>query len=176
MPRDSNKPRTKFVSFQGKSGFTFLDTPDTFFTPEGKWSQQIYLNQESYDRLMELKNEGLRNTIKKNDDGYYVTFSRPCQKAFMGKWKAFEPPMIEDKDGKPLPRSTRIGHGSDITVTVEAYYTRPRPTAEYNVNARLATVRVDHLIPFSREDYDIKQERAAKATDKMPSQATDGTW
>lgn len=166
MARDSNKPQTKFIALQGKAGWSHLDTPDTMFTPEGKWSQQITLTDKSYTDILELKKEGLRNTIKSTEDGYSVTFSRPTQKLYQGRLKAFEPPMIEDKDGNPLPRSTRFGHGSDITLTIEAYYTRPRPTAEYNVNARLASVRIDNLVPYTRLDYDVKEQRAAKATDK----------
>ena len=169
-----DKPNTRYVAFQGKAGWSHLDRPDTKYTPDGKWSQQITLTGDAYTKLLELKGEGLKNTIKPSEDGYIVTFSRPTQKLYQGKLTAFLPPLLEDKDGIPLKRDFRFGHGSDITVTVEVYYTRPRPNADYNANARLASVRIDNLVPYSRDDYDIKEQRAAKATDKLqpvPSQA-----
>lgn len=167
----ANQKATKFLAFQGKCKWACLDHPDTKFSIEGKWSIRLYPTQESYDAILELKKEGIRNVLKKDEDGYYTTFSRPCQKMFKGRLKAFEPPVIEDKDGSPLPRSTRIGNGSDVTITIEVYYfTTPQKTE--GAAARLASVRIDNLVPYTREDYNPKEQRAAKAVDKLPVQ----TW
>lgn len=167
----ANAKATKFVAFQGKCKWAKLDVPDTAFSIEGKWSIRLYPTQESYDRILELKQEGIKNHLKKDDDGYFITFSRPTQKLFKGRLKAFEPPAIEDKDGTPLPRTTRIGNGSDVTVTIEVYYfTTPQKTE--GCATRLATVRIDNLVPYTRDDYDVKGQRAAVATDKLPPQ----TW
>lgn len=159
------------ITFQGKSKWSHLDRPDTKFSVEGKWTQQIYLNDESKTKFLELKKEGLRNTLRQDDEGYSVVWSRPSQKMMKGRLLAFTPPKIEDKDGNTLPQSTRIGHGSDITVTVEVYYfTTPQKTE--GCAARLAAVRIDNLVPFSRDDYDPKELRASKALDKTAPE----TW
>lgn len=167
----ANAKASKVLAFQGKCKWAQLDHPDTKFSIEGKWSIRLYPTQESYEALLELKKEGIRNQIKKDDDGYYTTFSRPCQKLFKGRLKAFEPPLIEDKDGNPLPRNTRIGNGSDVTVTVEVYYFQT-PQKTEGAAARLASVRIDSLVPFTREDYNTDEKRNAKALDKTPVQ----TW
>lgn len=173
MADTQSRPRTWFVTFQGKAGYHHLDQPDTKYVAEGKWSMQVTsLSTPSYDKVLELKEAGIKNTIKKNDDGYSLVVSRPCRKTIKGEIRYFEPPAIEDKDGLPLPRTTKIGHGSDITVTAEVYYTRPSGTGNFAANLRLASIRIDNLVPYSREDYDPMQNRAAKAQDATPPQ----TW
>ena len=174
VPTLEARPRTEFVTIQGKSGWAQLDKPDTKFNPDGKWTQKIYPNAESLEKVNKLIEKGIKNKLNKDDDGYYISFHRPTQKAYMGRWKALEPPMIEDQNGNPLPRTTRFGFGSDITVTVEVYYSRPRPSADYVASARLAVVRLDNIVPYTRAEYSDKELRAVKSLDKVPPPTTDG--
>lgn len=160
---------TKYIALQGKGKWSKLDVPDTKFNPEGVWKQTLYPNAQSLNILHELKKEGIRNVIKKDEDGEYATFSRPAQKTIKGRIKAFAPPEIMDKDGNPLPRNTRIGNGSDLTVNIELYhFLTPQKTE--GCAARLASVRIDNLVAFTKDDYNPEQLKQVKGLAEHPPQ------
>ncbi|SRR6266550_313850 len=161
--------RTKYVTFQGKSKWCNLDIPDTRFSAEGKWNIQQYLNPQSVLDFLELKKEGLRNTLKQDEDGKFVNWNRPTQRMFGKQLKGFSPPDILDREGNPLPRNTRIGYGSDVTTTIEVYYWTTAQKEE-RCAARLASVRIDNLVPYGRSDLYSKQQVALKTTDKTEPQ------
>lgn len=163
--------QTKYLTFQGKCMWACLDIPDTKYDIDGKWTIRLYPTQESHDALLKLKEEGMRNHIKQDDEGYSVTFSRPVQKMIKGRIKAFNAPMIEDRDGNVLPRGTKIGNGSDVTVSVECFYIKPNKAATNEIPIlRLMSVRIDSLVPYTRDDYPRSESRAAKALDRSPPQ------
>lgn len=163
--------KTKYVTLQGKSKWVHLDHPDTKFDAAGKWTVCLYHDQASNDKILELKKEGLKNTLKKDDDGPFMVWSRPTQRTYAGKLKAFAPPDIFDREGIPLPRTTKIGHGSDITITLEIYYYKVRASdATDSCAARLASVRIDNLVPYVRSDLEPKQQRVAAHMDKADPQ------
>lgn len=171
---------TRYHTFSGKCKWAKLDTPDTKYVQEGKWTIVLYPNEAALMQIKEFKKQGLLNHIKMDDDGEYITFSRPVQKLFRGRLKAFLPPTILNKacpmepgDGPPagsfiLPRNTKIGNGSDVTVSVEIYWTgqgeKERP------NARLAAVRIDNLVTYTREDLAPKEQSGVRALDRTPAQ------
>lgn len=164
MPR-----KTYYEFFQGKGKWARLDAPDTKFNTDGRWSIVQCLNNEGINKFLELKNMGLKNQIKKDDDGTSVTWSRPCQKMIRGKLKAFEPVQIVDKDGRPLPRSTQIGNGSDVTCKIEIYFYNTPQKIEACA-ARLVSVRIDNLIEYTKEDLTPTEEKAVKGLNEQPEQ------
>lgn len=109
----------------------------------------LYPNQESLDKLRELQAEGLKNVLKKDEDGYYVSFRRPTSKLMKGKVVAFTPPVVQDKDGQQI-NQTAIGNGSDVTVKL-AVYSHKTPTGGKAKAARWEALRVDNLVPFEAE-------------------------
>src|SRR5688572_7094049 len=107
--------RTEYILLQGKGKWIRPQSPDKY----GNWSMVLYPNPESYNKLLELKQRGLKNEIKKDEDGYFTTLRRPQQKVYAGKVKGFAPPEIVGPDG--LPFHALIGNGSDVTAKIEVY-------------------------------------------------------
>lgn len=161
--------KTYYEFFQGKGKWARLDVPDTKFDLAGRWSIVQYLNNEGINKFLDLKKLGLKNQLKKDDDGTLVTWARPCQKMIRGKLKAFEPVQIVDKEGRPMPRTTQIGNGSDVTCKIEIYFYNTPQKVEACA-ARLVSVRIDNLIEYTKEDLTPNQEKAVKGLEDQPEQ------
>src|SRR5476651_1198015 len=84
--------------FQGKAKWVRFDKVNDW----GKWTMVLYPNDKSLARIRDLQGEGVKNVIKKDDDGYYTTFSRPNSKLMRGKIVNFEPVVVVDKDSQPF--------------------------------------------------------------------------
>jgi len=142
--------KTEWHFFKGKGKWVRVHSPD----PWGNYKLDLYPDTESYDKLLELQKKGMKNTIKKDEDGYFITFRRPTQKVYKGKVVGFAPPEVLEADGKTTLRDVLVGNGSDLTVKVEAYpYKSPQGTPGLGI--RLASIRVDNLIPFQvKKDFE----------------------
>ena len=154
----------EYVYLQGKAKWANrLARPDEKFN---RWSVVLYPNAESLEKFKAL---GTKNVVKKDDDGYNITLSRPVNKMMRGKLIAFTPPEVIDKDKQPL--TAAIGNGSDVTVKIEAYSYTP-PTGGKAKAIRLESVRVDNLIPFEPDtDYpDPAQTEAVAGLKDQPEQ------
>lgn len=129
----------------------------------GKWSLDLYPDNESLEILRELQAEGIKNVIKKDDEGYHIQISRPAQVEFQkGQIQSVTPPKVRDKDKQPLPDNIRVGNGSDGTVAVEVYSHRV-PNSEKRAKAmRLYGVQVNNLVPFevTEQGFDAETEEA----------------
>lgn len=136
------------LHIRGKAKFTRLHSPDPM---NNDFNVSLYLNPESYNIVMALKNEGLKNRIQKDEDGYYVRFRRPLEKDFNGLKKTFGPPSIVDTEGNFL--DVLIGQGSDIVVVLEVYQHKT-PSGGYAKAARLESVIVENLVPVIRAEQD----------------------
>lgn len=161
------KSKTEYVYLQGKAKWARLQTPD----PWGNWKITLYLTPDSYNQMSALKNEGVKNIIKKDEDGYHVTLRRPVNKEMRGKLQGFAPPEVINPDGTPL-RDVLIGNGSDVTVKLEVY-SHKTPSGGYAKAARLQGVRVDNLVPFElSRDFEPggDQERMVKGLPEQPPQ------
>lgn len=133
---------TEFIQVAGKLSWVKAQAPNQW----GKWTVQLHPTPESLEKIRDLQAEGLKNIIKKDDDGYYVNFSRPTSVTIQGKVRGLEPPRILDKDGTPSPHMN-IGNGSDGVVQLEVY-SHKTPGGGTAKAARWDSVRVDNLIPF----------------------------
>lgn len=164
---------TEYLYLQGKVKWVRPTAPD----PWGKWKHVLYPNQDSYNKLMEYKEpkdgtSGFKNVIKKDEDGYFITLSRPTQMQVKGKIVGMAPPEMLDKDNKPL-RDILVGNGSDATVKVSVYK-HGVPGADKAKKAyaiRWEAMRVDNLIPYEgKRDFDEHQQKQAAGLVDQPEQ------
>lgn len=148
--------------FQGKCKWARTHQPD-----EWGWRITLYPNQESLDKFRALQEKGIKTHLKKDDDGYYFVARRPQSKMMRGMVKHFEAPVVLDKDNKPT--GDMIGNGSDVTVKCETYGYKP-PTGGTGMAMRLASVRVENLVPYERSDLTSNQDRLVNELPNQPLQ------
>lgn len=137
------------VAFQGKAHWNSLKNIDKY----GKWSIKLYFNEPSLETFRELQaTKGTLTRLQKDDDGYYATFGRYQEKTYRGNKRIFNAPAVLNKDNTLF--EGYVGHGSDVTVSCELYpYNIPNPggapTGKKGWAYRLASVRVDNLVPYN---------------------------
>src|SRR5579862_1301775 len=154
-PKYTGKSRDEIL--KGKISWHRLSQPDE----EQKWKVTLYPDAESLEKINAMKVEGLMNVLRKDEEGYNMTFSRYRQKTIRGKIVLFDAPVVLDKDGKPTD-GIGIGHGSDVSVKLQVYKFN-RPGGGTAIAARLEGVRVWNLIPWERErDMDANTVRQVK--------------
>lgn len=170
--------KTVPVYLQGKCKWARLVQPDLKFN---KWSLVLYPDAASYDILVDLVKKGIKNKLKQDADGWYVTLSRATQKVMQGKVRAFERPEVLDGT-KPLPsggyepfiEASKIGNGSDVTVKIEHYtYHQPTdPQGTFGGHAiKLASVRVDNFVPYEMDrDGSEEQKKLVEGMEEVPPQ------
>lgn len=128
--------------------------PDKF----GRGGCVFYPNQDAYNEIILLKQQGLQNLIKHDDDGYFINVSRPMQIVTRsGKIVALAPIEIFTEDGK-TPYHGEVGNKSDATLKVEIRKYK-KPTGGDGVAIRLESIRLDHLIPITADDFPEKSPR-----------------
>lgn len=155
---------TEYVYIQGKLSWVKTQTPDEW----GKWKCTVHPNAASLDKIRDLQAEGLKNVLKKDEDGYYVAFSRPTQKMIKGKVVGLAPPEILQADGKTPLTGVLVGNGSDGTVKLEVY-SHGTPGGGKAKAARLLSIRVDNLIPFEmKRDFTRGQQEAVLGLEEVP--------
>lgn len=157
------------VYIKGKSRWSSLYRAETSpFGGPACYKQAIYPDSDSLNVLRQLQKEGIKNLEKRDDDGSYFQFRRPVNKEIRGDITALTPPEVLDKDGNPL-RETAIGRGSDITVKLEVYSYTPKGSTKKVKAARLASVRVDNLVPFKKSvDYNEAQTKLVEGLMEQP--------
>lgn len=154
---------TDYVYIQGKLSWVKTQVPNEW----GKWTCTIHPNQASLELIRELQTEGVKNVLKKDDDGYYTTFSRPTQRMIKGKVIGLAPPELMQPDGKSPLTGVLVGNGSDGTVKLETYY-HGTPGGGKARAARLHSIRIDNLIPFElKRDFDPAQQEMVKGLDEI---------
>lgn len=155
------------VYIQGKVSWVKYVTPDPMYN---KWSVQIHPNAEGVEKIRELQTEGVKNQFKKDEDGYYINFSRPTDRKIKGKVVGMTPPVVLNSDGVPMD-GVAIGNGSDATLKLEIY-SHPTPSGTKAKAARWAGLKIDNLIPFNKDtDFpDPAQKEQAEGLDEQPQQ------
>lgn len=150
--------RGGFIYLTGILKWVRLDRPNQW----DQWEVCLYPNAESLETLYEYKKKGVRNTIRKDDDGYYISLRRPMEKKFKGRLTAMAPVAVLDKDGIPVALSKKIGNGSTGICKVEWYkYNKPHTSvAPYNplneeatnIAIRLDSVKILDWVEFAGKD------------------------
>jgi len=151
--------RTEQFYWRGKVNWCRPHQPD----PWGNWKTNFYPIPEHLEQIRKLKEtdngvSGIKNTIKKDEDGEFIVLRRPQQKMMKGKVTGFSPPEVLDgsktlEDGSNPPlRDTPIGNGSDVTVKVSVYQ-HGTPGGGKAKAMRWDAVRIDNLVPFVKKGF-----------------------
>jgi len=168
---------TEYIFLQGKGSWIRPHQVN----PWGKWSMVLYPDAKSLEKLRELQAEGVKNSISKDDDGWYVRLSRPTELKVNGKLIGLRPPEVFDAT-KPLPdggymplKDTPIGNGSDVTVKMEVYQHRvpsgPDGKPKYAKAMRWNSLLVENLVPFqSRKEFTEDELKAVRGFEEQPKQ------
>lgn len=164
MPKFTKKTRFEYI--QGKLGqFSRLKTPDMQYQC---WQAAVYPTKDSLERIREMQGEGLKNVLKKEEDGYVTRFRCPTFRTRKdGTVWTFSPPKVEDVQGRPIDGDA-VGAGSDVTLKLEVYE-HPTPQGGRAIAARLVGVRVDSLIEFNPDtDYTEEEQEQRKGLREAP--------
>jgi hypothetical protein len=139
-----------------------------------KWTHVMYLNPASLEKFRawqesDTEFQGIKNTLKKDEDGYFVTLSRPCAIKRRGREEALAAPQIFESDGKTPWQEGLVGNGSDVTTKLEVY-DYPIPGNKLRGRAiRWLSSKVDHLVPYEgTRDNTPSEVKASRGLDKQP--------
>jgi hypothetical protein len=159
----------EYIYLQGKTKWFRHDHPDQY----GKWKHVLYFNPDTdtFKKITDLKEKkGILNVLKKDEDGYNMTFTRPTQKTYQGKVQGFAPPEIIDANGIPL-RNVNVGNGSDVTTKIYVYPYKSPGTTEQKWATRWESSRIDNLVPFDgKRDFDEDTEKLVRNLEGQPPQ------
>ena len=135
------------ITIEGKLDWTRVVTPEEY---EGKktWSTTVYPNAAGIQTVMEIKAEGVKNNLKKAEDGsWYIKFSRPVEIKKKDKVvKVLQPPVVTDMEGNIIDGYT-IGNGSEGIVTLDLY-THPMKGGTTSKAARLERIKITKLVKY----------------------------
>lgn len=155
---------TEYVFVRGKLSWVRTTQPNEW----GKWTCTIHPDNASLETIRELQGQGVKNVLKKDDDGYFTTFSRPTQKMMKGKVVGLTPPEVLDKEGKPLAKDILVGNGSDGIVKLEVY-SHGTPGGGKAKAARLMAIKVENLIPYTVDkDFSAGQKETVAGLNEQP--------
>lgn len=164
----------EYIFLQGKVKWFRQNAPDQKYDPP-RWNHVMYPNDESLEKIRKLQSEGVKNVVKMDDDGSYLTLARPCYKDYIDKGTGgkkrmtFDAPPVLDANGIPC-QNVLVGNGSDVTTKMEVY-THTKPGGGKAKAMRWESSRIDNLIPFEKTgDFLPKEELAIKNLDKQPEQ------
>lgn len=169
---------TEMVYVKGKVKWFRHTAPETF-KGKSSWKHTIYPDQASLDIIRDLQAQGLKNVLKKDEDGYYINFSRPTEILRAGSRVGLDPPLVILSDGK-TNYNDKVGNGSDVTTKLEVYQ-HGTPTGGKAKAARWLSSRIDNLIPYSNvsntdkfdktQHFDAYEARAMKGLAEQPPQS-----
>jgi len=161
----ANYSKTETVYIQGKVSWFRPKVPNKW----NKWSTQIHPNDKGLEIIRELQAQGVKNQLKKDNDGYYTSFSRPVTKeTSTGKILSFTPVEVFDKDGNKYDGN--VGNGSDVTLKLEVYQ-HATPGGGKAKAIRWVSARIDNLVPFeSSRDLNDFEKEAAEGLKDQPEQ------
>ena len=173
---------TEFVTVRGKTKWFRGVTPETYKAPDGRvsiaWKHTLYPDKDSLEIIRDLQAQGMKNLLKKDEDGYYINFSRPTKiKRKDGTETLMDPPQVIMADGK-TKAPDNIGNGSDVTTKLEVYeHNFPGSTKKVKA-ARWLASRIDNLINYERPGQEFKsdeffsssEQRAVKGLAEQPPQ------
>ena len=154
-----------YIYIKGKVSWVKYITPDPTYN---KWTCTIHPIPEDVEVIRELQMQGVKNQWKKDEDGYFINFSRPADRKIKGKVIGMTPPVVLNADDQPMD-GVAIGNGSDGTMKLEVYQ-HPTPTGGKAKAARWAALKVTNLIPFNKDtDFpDPAQREQAEGLDQQP--------
>lgn len=126
-----------------------------------KYSVQMGVEGEDLDNVREWIRLGIRNQLKSDEEGWWVTLSRKTSFEAKGKVIPLAPPRVIDKEGKPI--TVMVGHGSDGIAKCEL-----RSYPKFNSKGlRWEALRVDNLV-----EYNVKKDEfdGGESTEELRAQ------
>ncbi len=136
-----------------------------------KWSVTIHPDQVSLQKINDLKDRGLKNELKKDDDGYFIQFHRNPTREIRGRTVAQTPPDILDPNGTRYIDQRLIGNGSDATIKL-VVYPHKTPSGGQAVAARWEGMKIHNLIPYDPHRDETEEDK--KKLDDLNKQ--EPTW
>jgi hypothetical protein len=156
---------TTYEYVSGKVTWSHLHLPNQY----GDYKITLYPDQPSLAKILQWKEKGLKNKLRKDDSGTSIDFKRVSQKLIRGKSVAFAAPDVLDKNGIPMP-GVPIGHGSDITAKLEMYTYHPlSDRTKEELAARLVAIKVHDLVPFTDKDFRPEEAKAVSGLKDQPA-------
>jgi hypothetical protein len=144
---------SELMYIRGKASWAHTLTPN----PYGAYTISVHPNPEGLEKLRELQAQGLKNTMRKDEDGWFMTFRCPQSKEMRGRIITFPPPEVIMDDGKKSPLQGHIGNGSDVTVKLEVY-SHNTPGGGKARAARFVGVMIHNLVPFVSKEEQHDEE------------------
>ncbi len=135
--------RTEMLDVHGKVKYIHAVNVSKY----GDWNIVLIPDAASLEIIRDLQAQGLRNVLKKDDDGYYIQFRRETQKLIKGSMVAFAAPRIVDRNAVPINGNT-VGWGSDVTVRLELRWVTPPNQTKQVPACRWDSLRVNELVPY----------------------------
>lgn len=168
---------TEEVFVSGTFKWAQVFKPDLKVDPP-RWSILVYPDAPSLQVINDLKKDGIKNHLKKDDEGYYMRFSRPTYKEFteeggIKRRVSFTPPTVVGPDGEPL--LDLIGHGSAGTVKLETYKHRT-PSGGSARAARLLGVKVTKLNKYEASRDFNEEEKKNTSGFETAKPPVDNAW
>jgi hypothetical protein len=163
----------EYVYLEGKGSWIKHLKPDEKYN---KWSLKLHPTAASLEKIRDMQLStngvtGIKNTLGKDEDGYFMSFSRPTSKLMKGSVVSFTPPLVVNKDGSPYTGGG-IGNGSDVTIKLEVY-THKTPGGGKARACRWEGARIDNLIEYApdrdlgKEEYEKVKELVDQPTPKF---------
>lgn len=168
--------KTDYVYLKGKVKWFRASKPDDW----GNWKTDLYLVPESLEKVRELQTassgvSGIKNTLKKDEEGYFITLRRPTAKTIRGKLVGFTPPEVLDGT-KTLPDGTNpplgevaVGNGSDVTIKLSVYQ-HGTPGGGKAKACRWEAARIDNLVPYEgKSDFTEGEKEQIEGLSEQPA-------
>jgi hypothetical protein len=134
----------------------------------------MYPDKDSLEKVRDMQAKGLKNTIKKDDDGYYVTWTRKTQIDGKAGIIPLTPPAIfqRDENGEVVPfNGENVGNGSDVTTKLQFRTFKSKAGGTMSA-ARWESSLIEHLVPFEGAvDFTEQEAKAFKGLDSLPAPA-----
>ncbi len=137
----ANYSKSEFIEITGKVAWFRSKVPNKW----NKWSVQIHPDNAGLELIRDLQAQGVKNQLKKDDDGYFASFSRPVTKTTStGKIISFKPVEVFH-NGELL--IDNVGNGSDVILKLEVY-SHDTPGGGKAKAIRWVSANVINLVPF----------------------------
>lgn len=161
---------TEYVFFKGKGSWVNPHKINQW----GKYAMVLHPDQESLATFKAMQEEkGIKNSLSKDDDGWYFRLTRNSEITVRGKKVGLSPPEVFDgsrplPDGGFAPLTVAVGNGSDVVVKAEVYnYTIPGSAGKKGWAMRWLSVRVDNLNPYQKSHFEDGAQVALEGMDKQ---------
>lgn len=146
---------SEFVTLSGEFMWIRTHEPEEF---QGKksWKATIRPDQESVMKILDLQAKGCKNQLKKDDNGYYINFSRPTEKKKKtGEvFRTYNPPVVTDRSGKVI--SDLVANGAKGSMKLEI-------SSFKGAFGTVTTAMLDSLVLDEWQKYGSSEEAKAEA-------------